>query len=350
MVKDVVYKYAYGGNTLWQGKVKDTPTTVSYGGTNYKQVVFTDCIGKLAHRSFNWKVYNSGEILYDHKRGRAFVNTAGSAGTVAAKTSGFADNDDISLTKVSGGGDSSVDIWLGTFTGDGNAAEGSISFEGNPVIKQEGNTGFTDNGYSLYDSDDVKYWRYLGWQSQNQREVTRHQACPVINTTDSVFENINSLLAHFNGVLRYSNGKYELDVQTGATLSGYVGDDPRIIRESDIVGTISVEDGGQKNAKNTVSVSFPDPQQEYGERQVTYFDSNYLAEDRNIPKKEDIKTPHILNYFNSRINAKQYLEQSRYAKKINFIMEPKGNLLLAGTIIQVSYPRFGWGSDDFLVS
>ena len=30
-------------------------------------------------------------------------------------------------------------------------------------------------------------------------------------------------------------------------------------------------------------------------------------------------------------------------------MEPKGNLLLAGTIIQVSYPRFGWGSDDFLV-
>ena len=30
-------------------------------------------------------------------------------------------------------------------------------------------------------------------------------------------------------------------------------------------------------------------------------------------------------------------------------MEPKGNLLLAGTIIQVSYPRFGWGSDDIAV-
>ena len=68
-----------------------------------------------------------------------------------------------------------------------------------------------------------------------------------------------------------------------------------------------------------------------------------------VVKKEDVKTPWILNYFNSRINAKQYLEQSRYGKKINFIMEPKGNLLLAGTIIQVSYPRFGWGSNDFLV-
>ena len=344
-----VYKRAYNSNTMWQGTVREVSTIV-YGGTNYTQVVFTDCIGKLAHRWFDWKVYNQGEIIYHHKRGRALVHTA-ATGTVSEPTSGFSANTDISLTKVSGAGTStaSPNIWLGIFSGNDAADAGSISYEGNPVIKQSGNTGFTDNGYSLYDSDDVKYWRYLGWQSQNQREVTRHQACPILDTNTSVFENLNSLLAHFNGILRYSSGKYELDIQSGATLAGYGGSDARIIRDSDIVGAITVEDNGQKQSKNTVSVSFPDPQQEYGERQVTYFDSNYLAEDRNIPKKEDIKTPHILNYFNSRINAKQYLEQSRYGKKINFVMEPKGNLLLAGTIIQVSYPRFGWGSEDFLV-
>ena len=344
-----VYKRAYNSNTMWQGTVREV-STKAYGGTNYTQVVFTDCIGKLAHRWFDWKVYNTGEIVYHHKRGRALVHTA-SSGTISEPTSGFSANTDISLTKVSGAGGStaSPNIWLGIFSGNDAADAGSVSYEGNPVIKQSGNTGFTDNGYSLYDSDDVKYWRYLGWQSQNQREVTRHQACPVIDTNVSVFENLNSLLAHFNGILRYSNGKYELDIQAAATLDGYGATDARIIRESDIVGTISVEDNGQKQSKNTVSVSFPDPQQEYGDREVTYFDSNYLAEDRNIPKKEDIKTPWVLNYYNTRINAKQYLEQSRYGKKINFVMEPKGNLLLAGTIIQVSYPRFGWGSDDFLV-
>lgn len=348
VVKGVSYKYVYNNNTEWQGTVKDTPTTVAFSGTNYKQVIFTDCIGKLAHRWFDWKVYTTGQILYDHKIGRAWLNTA-SNGTVNKATSGFLNNTGITLTRIGSGGDASINPWLGTFTGDGAAAAGSVSFEGHPLIKQSGPTGFTVNGYSLYDCDDVKYWRYLGWQSQNQREVTRHQACPIIDTKTTVFENINSLLAHFNGILRYSNGKYELDVQSAALLDGYTGSDPRIIREDDIVGAITVEDSGQKQSKNTVTVNFPDPQQEYGQRSVTYFDSNYLAEDRNIPKKEDIKTPHIINYFNARINAKQYLDQSRYAKKINFVMEPKGNLLLAGTIIQVSYPRFGWGSDDLLV-
>ena len=50
-----VYKRAYNSNTMWQGTVREV-STKAYGGTNYTQVVFTDCIGKLAHRWFEWKV------------------------------------------------------------------------------------------------------------------------------------------------------------------------------------------------------------------------------------------------------------------------------------------------------
>ena len=341
------YKYPASGTVLWQGKVKSTED-VTYNSTTYRQVVFTDCIGKLAHRWFDYKYYDANMVLYDKSKGRAWIN--GSNGTTTVPNS-FLDNTELVLTRVGSGGTASPKVWLGTFSGEGDAATGSITFDGNPVIKStlSGVVGFGTTGYSLYDSDDVKYWRYLGWQSQNQREVTRHQCCPVLDTNTSVFENINTLLAHFNGILRYSNGKYELDIQSAATLDGYTANDVRIIREDDLIGTISVQDDGQKGSKNTVSVNFPDPQQEYGNRAVTYFNSTYLAEDRNIPKKHDIKTPHILNYFNARINAKQYLDQSRYGKKINFIMEPKGNLLLAGTIVQMYYPRFGWGSDDLVV-
>ena len=341
------YKYPATGTILWQAEVKSTED-VTYNSVTYRQVVFTNCIGKLAHRWFDWKYYDAGMVLYDKSKGRAWKTTG--SGTTTVPNS-FLDNTELVLTRVGSGGTASPKVWLGSFSGEGNAATGSITFDGNPVIKStlSGVVGFGSTGYSLYDSDDVKYWRYLGWQSQNQREVTRHQCCPVLDANTSVFENINSLLAHFNGILRYSNGKYELDVQSSAALAGYTANDPRIIREDDLVGTISVQDDGQKGSKNTVAVNFPDPQQEYGNRAVTYFNSTYLAEDRNIPKKHDIKTPHILNYFNARINAKQYLDQSRYGKKINFIMEPKGNLLLAGTIVQMYYPRFGWGSQDFVV-
>ena len=346
-----VYKYANSdGTLLWQGTVKTISSTITYDGATYKEITFTDCIGKLIKKWFDWQGYNPKDLLYNSTLGRAFISGTTSYDQIDIENSAPTYISSLTLNRISGSGASTLSPYLGSFSGQGAAATGSISFEGNPLVKSFGTDGFTVNGYSLYDSDDVKYWRYMGWQSQNQREVTRHQACPVLDTNTSVFENINSLLAHFNGILRYSNGKYELDIQSGSTLSSYGNNDTRIIKENDIIGAIAVEDDGTKGSKNTVSVNFPDPQQEYGSRSVTYFNSTYLAEDRNIPRKHDVKTPHILNYYNARINAKQYLDQSRYGKKVNFIMEPKGSLLLAGTIIQVSYPRFGWGSDDFTVT
>ena len=62
------------------------------------------------------------------------------------------------------------------------------------------------SGYDLYDSDSVKYWKYIGWDSNQQRNVTRHQMNQVISTSNPVFENINLMLKQFNGVLRFSNG------------------------------------------------------------------------------------------------------------------------------------------------
>ena len=62
--------------------------------------------------------------------------------------------------------------------------------------------------YSLYDSDYVKYWRYLGWEDQRQSWATRHQTSFIFETAKPIFDNINALLSHFNGILSYSNGKY----------------------------------------------------------------------------------------------------------------------------------------------
>ena len=107
--------------------------------------------------------------------------------------------------------------------------------------------------------------------------------------------------------------------------------------DGDIIGAITVDDAGLKGSANTVSVSIADPNIRYDSRSISFFKSTYLKEDRNIPKKKDVKTPLITNYFNARINAEQYLDQSRFSRKINFVIGAKGTLLLAGTIIKVSY-------------
>ena len=50
------------------------------------------------------------------------------------------------------------------------------------------------------------------------------------------------------------------------------------------------------------------------------------------------------------MNAEQYLIQSRSNKKINFKVGPKGVLLLAGELIKVTYPRFGFNEKVFRIS
>jgi len=387
-----VYKYttsatsASGTDFLqFQGTVKtvsspftyidDTSEGVPGSGTNtYVEVVFTDVIGKINQRWYDWKSYNAGDVLYHRVSNSNRSYLVGTTGTIAQPTNSSTAISSIALTKVSGSGASSLFVHMGGASGTTERESGE---QLNPIVKSfnflsnAANKSFTKSGYSLYDSDDVKYWRYTGWQNHHQREVTRHQTNSVLRTSSPLFDNVNSLLGHFNGILRYSNGKYELAVETTAptiastlnltTSSSYTGTggastnittlpDPRLINQDDIIGAISVDDAGLKGSCNTVSVEIPDPQIRYDTRGVSFFKSEYLKEDKNIPKKKDIKTPYISNYFNARINAEQYLDQSRFNRKINFVLGPRGALLQAGSIIKITYPRFGWVNKDYRIS
>ena len=330
-----IYSFSYGSTPLFVGTVKSsTAVSISGLGTRYN-TVFTDVAGKIAHRWTNETYFYAGE-LYFHN---GYLNQASSNGAISA-TPSATNYSSLSLTRTTGSsGPSSLSV-------DVNST--ARAYDGNPVVKTYNTTRATyGSGYSLYDSGDVKYWRYLGWEAKNQRYVTRHQANTVVDTARPLFENLNSMLKQFNGILRYSNGKYSLAVKKAAavpeqvTVSGVtytIG----AISDEDIIGGISVEDAGQKGTYNSVSVSVPDPQNLFESRSVTLFNSTYLKQDRMIPKKGDVRTPNISNYFNARINAKQYLDDSRAGLKINFTMAPSGLLLRAGDIIQITYSRFGW--------
>jgi hypothetical protein len=516
------------GNTvrIFKGTVSETATV-----NGLLEVTFTSVIGKLGKKWFDWKSYTAGDLIWN--AGKVYrVTTTGTipvGSLIPVNELGS-----VSLSKVSGAGGSSSTLSV-------NIA--SASFDGNPLVKKY--VSFTASyisGYSLYDCDDVKYWRYVGWNSQDQSYVTRHQTNVIVNTSNSVFDNINMLLGHFNGIFRYNAGKYELDVEarhtategvygyneviptlTGwstlnasiaadSTISGPTGSDglvfkiteaatsptslahgitsqpswaampnnevvvasayfkagtyssaglrillknttatyasasfdltgngaykiitasttlaagiysvgsgwyrcwiagnvgtggttprveliidntyadstlsyssslatnyiyasgakaefyrgldyvngptayiyyPNIITEEDIIGAINIEDPGNKETFNTISVDIPDPRNRFEERSVTYFNSTYLIEDNNVPKKGDMKATGITNYFNARMNAKQYLEQSRYGLKISFTMPPKGVLITAGSIIEITNSRLGFVSKPFRVT
>lgn len=345
-----VYKYPSTGNIVWQG-------TVSSVSGSY--VKFTNIIGKLTNKWNSWKSWKQNEVVYNSTGSLFIVNTPGVYGTEpttgsvpAGMTSTLTS---FVLTRVSGIGSATL----------------TPTTSGNPVRALNAD-GQTISGYSLYDCDDVNYWRMSGWDEHAQRYVTRNQCNISIDTSVPLFDNINALLDHFNGILRYTAGKYYLDVEekdsyetfaslpaannfTGRSVlltsnnrryryneSGAWELDIRTITVDDIIGKIQLSDEGTRSAFNSLTASFADPANKFEARNVSFFNSDYLKIDRNVPKKGNLSVPGITNYYNTRLLADSFLNKSRFGLTISMTVRPLGFLLLAGTIIQVIYPRYDW--------
>ena len=329
LVAGDIYKLLSDGEFQWQGTVNNIFT---YGSTTF--VEFVDCIGKMSNKWNSWKVWKKGNIVYNSNYN--FYYIGGSGGTVTTEPShlsGTIDPDggataityttNIAIQKVSGAGPANITMDLSN---------------GNFVRSVR--NGQKISGYSLYDSDDVSYWRLSGWDEHEQRYVTKNQSNLVIDTGAPLFDNTNSLLEHYNGILRYSSGKYYLDVEEAE--GAIQTTDIRTITTDDIVGKIQLSDEGIRGAFNSLTAAFADPGNKFEARSVSFFNSDYLKIDRNVPKKGNLSIPGITNYYNCRLLADGFLNKSRYGLTINMTIRTHGILLLAGTVIQVIYPRYDW--------
>ena len=325
-----VYRRIHTGVEHFRGTVSRVVNVSS----SYTEITFTDVIGKLAQKWNDYTVFAQGAPIWEISPlgvTRLKLKT-GSAGVVSSFGGSATGNDKTSLvlSKESGTGQSNLTV---------DCTPTQTSGDGNPVVKAvDAAGGFSASGYSLYDSDNVKYWKYLGWDSRAQRNVTRHQLNQTIDTSNTVFENINTMLKQFNGILRYSNGSYQLKIKSKAgALSTY-----EKVLEEDIIGAIKLTDKGSKKTYNSISASILDPQNNFESRSVSFFNSDYMRQDNGVPKKGSFSTPGITNYFNARFNIKQFLDESRNGLEIQFTTRPSGLLLLAGEVIALTYGRFGW--------
>ena len=337
-----IYELKTGGDSnsgtiVAQGKVTKVDTTNNV-------ITLTDVINKFTKLYSTYGSYQEGDIIYTtagryYRAGTTVTNTStvepthgGTANGmtfIGLYTDGDSDNADLTLHKASGSGPSTIKM---------------LKSKGNPVE------------YALYDSDFIKYWRYYGWERNHQAEVTRHQTNFILDTGKPLFENINSLLSHFNGILSYENGKYVLDVETQEntptpTLNANQENiNPYYIENSDIIGKINLKDDSQKKGKNTIKASVADPQNNWGSRSITFFNSDFLKADRDITKTANFPFTGITNYYNGRIGVEKELFQTRFSKEINFTIGPRGLLLKAGQVMAITYDSFGWSSKLFRIN
>ena len=317
-----VYRYTNSaGKIIWQG-------TVSTMSGNY--VTFTDVIGKLTNKWNSWKTFNKDEIIYNVE-GNLYKVTTDPGGVISTEPtatvtpSGLVALTSLNLSKASGIGTATLGINLSS---------------GNPV--QSIKNGQKISGYSIYDCDDINYWKVSGWDEHAQRYATKNQCNITIDTSSPLFDNVNGMLEHFNGILRYTAGKYYLDIEEAEYFIPL--SDIRTITVDDIIGKIQLSDEGTRSAFNSLTASFADPANKFEPRNISFFNSDYLKADRNVSKKGNLSVPGITNYYNTRTLADSFLNKSRFGLTINMTIRPSGFLLLAGTVIQVIYPKYDWVS------
>ena len=332
------YVFNPSGNTsanpTFSGKVS------AFDSTN-NVVTFTECTGKLFYEYNNYRTFEIGDIIRSSNATTPQFSryTSSTPGTLATDpAAGQISGRTVALTNVNSG--SALTLSDGTVT---------LTFD---------KTSLPD--YSIYDSDFIKYWRYMGWEHHHQRWATRHQTNFIIDTSASVFSNVNEILSHFNGILSYENGKYTLGVETQETIPASTNTfngttynenvNPYYIEKSDIIGDIKLRDNTNKVAKNVVKASIPDPSIAFDNRSITFLNSNFLEADRNVRKTGNLRFGGITNYYNGRINAERYLTESRFGKEISFKVGQKGLLLKPGQVINLNYEPFKFTNKLFRIT
>ena len=308
------------------------------------KVTFTDVSGKFSRKYENYIDYKEGDIVYTVLGEFYRVTDASTANSSNFASPGYPTH-------------TTYNTEIGGFT--------YITNQSLPIYKRDDAYGSItwdvskEVEYSLYDADFIKYWRYLGWESHDQMWVTRHQTNFIIDSTKSVFQNVNAFLTHFNGILSYANGKYTLDVETqtatpqientfnSVTYNENVN--PEYIDNTDIIGAISLNDDSARNSKNTIKASIFDPQNNWSTRAVSFFNSDFVKADRGLVKTASYTVSGITNYYNARIGVEKELIQSRFSKEISFTVGQKGLLLKAGAVIAVTYDPFKFDKKLFRI-
>ena len=319
----------------FSGKVKSFDSTNNF-------VTFTECTGKIYYEYNDYRIYDRGDVIsskFPSTGARSFSQYINNASGILVD-----DPADSATSKT--------------------RFMGNMSSQLNGFRFSDGSTELimdtsVEPAYSLYDSDFIKYWRYTGWEHHHQRWVTRHQTNHLIDTSKSVFENVNLMLQHFNGILSYENGNYVLGIETqesapvstktfnGTTYNENVN--PYFIEHSDIIGDIKLNDNSNKNSKNLVKATVPDPSLNYDNRNISFLNADYLKADRNVRKTGSLSFSGITNYFNGRINAERYLTDTRYGKEITFKVGQKGLLMKPGQVLGLTYEPFGFTNKLFRI-
>ena len=170
----------------------------------------------------------------------------------------------------------------------------------------------------------------------------------VINTGQSLINNVKVILSSMRGIMPYSQGKYGLVIEDQGSAT-FVFD------ESHIIGGISIRSESKKTKFNRIVATFPDPLSNWQLNQIEYpiagssEEAGYLLEDGGIELVKNMDLPCTTNIYSAQDIASIALKRSRNALMVTFNSTSEALNCSVADIVSVTHSTPGWTAKPFRV-
>ena len=170
----------------------------------------------------------------------------------------------------------------------------------------------------------------------------------VLQTDETLFDNIEKMLMGCRGFLPYTQGKYGLIIDKSRS-SVFAFD------QETIVGGIAIAGEAKENKFNRVLVKFANPTVNYQPDQAVWptggstEEAALLAEDNGTLLVEEITLETVTNYYVARDLARVILRRSRNSIRTSFNATSEALQLTVGDVVTVTHSTPGWSAKPFQV-
>ncbi|UCR80913.1 putative phage tail protein [Escherichia phage Lindwurm] len=186
------------------------------------------------------------------------------------------------------------------------------------------------------------YWRYVGWTDPLAENRQIVQMNTILDTSESVFKNVQGLLESYGGAINNLSGQYRITVEKYSNT-------PLEINFLDTYGDLELSDTTGRNKFNSVQASIVDPALSWKTNSITFYNSKYKEQDKNLDKKLQLSFANITNYYTARSFADRELKKSRYSRTLSFSLPYQFIGIEPNDAIAFTYDRYGWDKKYFLV-
>lgn len=170
----------------------------------------------------------------------------------------------------------------------------------------------------------------------------------VLDTSRTLFDNLNTLLLGCRGFLPYSQGQYRLKID-GSRSSEFT------FTNDTIIGGIQIKGESKDDKFNRVTVKFPNPDANWQPDTAIWppagsaEESAYLAEDGGVLLHEELELDTITNYYQARDLARVILLRSRNAMTCAIKTTSEALQLEVADVVSITHSTPGWVAKPFQV-